>query len=83
MCSSDLLKPPSIAADTGSAFTHLLLLYEEIIMNDYSVYLLDALEQVMSWDLADDDLADAVNSQARLMAGGLDQYEDNTIVDNH
>ncbi len=49
-------------------------------MNDYSVYILDALEQVMSWDLPDDDLADAVNAQARLMAGCF-YYEDTSIVD--
>ena len=52
-------------------------------MNDYSVYLLDALEIVSAWGLPDDDLADAVNAQARLMAGGLDQYEDNTLVESH
>lgn len=52
-------------------------------MNDYSAYLLEALEQVLGWDLPDDDLADAVHAQARLMAGGLDQYEGNTIVDGH
>ena len=32
-------------------------------------YILDALEMVSAWDLPDDELADAVNSQARLMAG--------------
>ena len=52
-------------------------------MNDYSVYLLDALEQVMGWNLPDEDIADAINAQVRLMAGGLDQYDGNTIVDNH
>ena len=53
-------------------------------MNDeYSIYILAALEQVLSWNLPDDDLADAVNAQARLMAGGLDQYEDNILVNSH
>ena len=32
-------------------------------------YILDALEIVSAWDLPDEDLADAVNAQARLMAG--------------
>ena len=32
-------------------------------------YILDALEMVSAWDLPDEDLADAVNDQARLMAG--------------
>jgi hypothetical protein len=32
-------------------------------------YILDALEIVSAWDLPEEDLADAVNAQARLMAG--------------
>ena len=32
-------------------------------------YILDALEMVSAWDLPDEELADAVNAQARLMAG--------------
>ncbi len=32
-------------------------------------YLFDALEAVSAWDLPDEDFADAVNAQARLMAG--------------
>ena len=32
-------------------------------------YILDALEMVSAWNLPDDELADAVNAQARLMAG--------------
>jgi len=32
-------------------------------------YILDAQELVSAWNLPDDELADAVNSQARLMAG--------------
>ena len=31
--------------------------------------LLDALENVIAWELLDEDLADALNTQARLMAG--------------
>ena len=49
-------------------------------MNDY---LLEALEQVLGWDLPDEDIADAINAQARLMAGGLDQYEGNTFIEGH
>ncbi len=29
----------------------------------------DALEMVCAWDIPDEDFADAVNAQARLMAG--------------
>jgi len=32
-------------------------------------YILNALDMVSAWDLPDEDLADAVNAQARLMAG--------------
>ena len=32
-------------------------------------YVLDALEMVMAWELPDEEFADAVNDQARLMAG--------------
>ena len=32
-------------------------------------YILDALVLVSAWNLPDDELADAVNDQARLMAG--------------
>ena len=35
----------------------------------YQDYLKDALEMVLAWDLPEDQLADAVNDQARLMAG--------------
>ena len=31
-------------------------------------YLLDAIEQVLAWNLADEALADAVNAQASVMA---------------
>jgi hypothetical protein len=32
-------------------------------------YILDALELVSAWDIPEEDLADAVNAQAKLMAG--------------
>jgi hypothetical protein len=32
-------------------------------------YILDAIELVSAWDLPDEDLADAANDQAMLMAG--------------
>jgi hypothetical protein len=32
-------------------------------------YIQDALEMVSAWDLPDEDFAQAVNDQARLMAG--------------
>jgi hypothetical protein len=38
-------------------------------------YILDALEMVSAQDTPDEDLADAVNAQARLMAGmNLDEF---------
>ncbi len=35
----------------------------------YPNYVLDALNAVLTWDLPDEDLAEAVNDQAKLMAG--------------
>ena len=32
-------------------------------------YILDALETVSAWDIPDEDFAQSVNDQARLMAG--------------
>jgi len=32
-------------------------------------YILDAVEMVSTWDIPDEDFADAVNDQAMLMAG--------------
>ncbi|SFL28981.1 hypothetical protein SAMN05216302_10549 [Nitrosomonas aestuarii] len=36
---------------------------------DYQDFLLDAVDQVLSWDIPDQALAEAVISQAGLMAG--------------
>jgi hypothetical protein len=36
---------------------------------DYEDYIPDALDLVLAWDLPEDALAEAVNEQARLMAG--------------
>jgi len=36
---------------------------------NYENYILDAIEIVGSWDLPEAELADAINEQARLMAG--------------
>ena len=52
-------------------------------MNDYSVYLLDALEQACCHDLPDELLINTATQQAMLMAGGLDQYEGNTLTEIH
>ena len=38
-------------------------------MDDFEAYLLEALAIVSAWDLPEEGLADAVNAQARLMAG--------------
>jgi hypothetical protein len=35
----------------------------------YENHILDALEMVMAWELPEEDLADAINDQAKLMAG--------------
>ena len=36
---------------------------------DYEDYIAEALELVLAWDLPEDALAEAVNEQAKLMAG--------------
>ncbi len=36
---------------------------------NYEDYIPDALEMILAWNLDEEDLADAVNDQARLMAG--------------
>ncbi len=38
-------------------------------MHTLENYLLDALETVSAWDLPEEEFAEAVNAQARLMAG--------------
>ena len=45
-------------------------------------YILDALELVSAWDVPDEDFADAVNTQARLMSGiNMDDFwEDYAIT---
>jgi hypothetical protein len=43
-------------------------------MNDYENYLIDALDLVAAWELPEEDLADAVLAQARLMAGLPEEY---------
>ncbi len=53
-------------------------------MNTPEDYLLDALEIVTLWDLPDDDLAEATNAQAHLMAGHCpDYYESNQASTPH
>ena len=47
-------------------------------MNIPAEYYLDALDQVLTWDLPDDEIAAAANAQAYLMSGGCTgYYEDN------
>ena len=43
----------------------------ETLLEDY---LQDALDLVSAWDLPDEELPDAVNAQARLMAGIAPEY---------
>jgi hypothetical protein len=43
-------------------------------------YLLDAVATVSAWDVPEDDFADTVNAQARLMAGV--QFDDTWTVDS-
>ena len=45
-------------------------------------YIVEALELVSAWDIPEEDLADAVNAQARLMAGihSDEFWEDHAIT---
>ena len=43
-------------------------------MNDYEQYLFEALEQVQSWGISDEDIPTAANAQAHLMAGCCPQF---------
>ncbi len=43
--------------------------------DDYQSYLFDALEQVQTWDVPDEDIAEAANAQAHLMAGCCPEYD--------
>ena len=54
-------------------------------MNTPEDYILDALAIVSSWDLPDDDLADAANAQAHLMSGCCPDYyyESNQTSTHH
>jgi hypothetical protein len=48
---------------------------------NYENYILDAIEIVGAWDIPEEELADAINEQARLMAGdNHDEYLD-TLID--
>ena len=40
-------------------------------MNDYEDMLIEAIDLVAAWEIPDEQLADTVNAQARLMAGIL------------
>jgi len=47
---------------------------------NYENYILDAVEIVGAWDIPEEDLADAINEQARLMAGvDHDEYLESLI----
>lgn len=43
-------------------------------MNEYEDMLIAALDMVAAWELPEEDLADAVLAQARLMAGLPEDY---------
>jgi hypothetical protein len=43
-------------------------------MNDYEQYLFEALEQVQSWGIPEEGIAQAANAQAHLMAGYCPQF---------
>ena len=49
----------------------------------YQDYILDALEIVSAWGLPDEDLADAINDQARLMAGASPDELMEAHAENH
>ena len=38
-------------------------------MQSFEAHLSEAIDTVSAWDLPEDELADAINAQARLMAG--------------
>ena len=54
-------------------------------MNTPEDHLLDALEIVSAWDLPDDDITNAANAQAHLMAGCCPDYyyESNHHTESH
>ena len=43
-------------------------------MHDYENYIFDALEQVQAWGIPEDEIAEAANAQAHLMAGCCPQF---------
>jgi len=43
-------------------------------MNDYQIYLFDALEQVQAWDIPEEDIPEQTNMLARMMAGCCPEY---------
>ena len=52
------------------------------MMNDYTLYLADAIELCNSWEIPEPEFADAANAQARLMAGmGLRPSLDSPLDD--
>ena len=51
---------------------------------DYTAYLADAIQMVEAWEVPEEDFADAVNQQMKLMAGqGLEPSDDITIPYPH
>ena len=47
---------------------------------NYKSYILDAIEIVGAWDIPEEELADAISEQARLMAGdNHDEYLESLI----
>lgn len=47
---------------------------------EFEIYIPDAMEMVASWEIAPEDFPQAVNDQARLMAGqGLEPSLDNAM----
>ena len=48
-------------------------------MTDFENYLFDALEQVQAWEISDEEIADAANAQAHLMAGCCPDYYDGVL----
>lgn len=53
---------------------------------NYEAYLIDAIDMVAAWELSEAEFAQAVNDQARLMAGlelNDNHFNDNTIPYPH
>jgi len=73
-CAAHLRSTYPGADNPVSNFTNIHLYKEEITMNDFEGYLFEALEQVQAWEIPEEDIPEAANAQAHLMAGCCPQF---------